>query len=120
MSLRIVAVLAFVLASSVVAWPGKAEAKKAKSPLWAIVAADGTLIRGNGAIKAFVYPAPGAVHVDFDRDVSDCAIVASTTGGYAGQTGVNGGNGERIHVYTADSAGNAAALPFHVIVACPK
>lgn len=120
MSIRTRSVLASILATSLFALPQAAIAGKAKNPLWAIVAADGTLVRGNGAIASFVYPAPGAVHVDFDRDVSDCAIVASTTGGYAGQTGVNGGNGQRIHVFTADSAGTAAALPFHVIVACPK
>lgn len=120
MSFRASVALVLILASTSFLWPRPAEAGKAKNPLWAIVAVDGTLVRGNGATGSFIFPSPGAVHVDFDRDVSNCAIVASTTGGFAGQTGVSGGNGERIHVFTADSAGNPLALPFHVIVACPK
>ena len=115
------ALLAFALAiaSSLIALPREAEAGKPKSPFWAVVNADGTIVRSNGAIQAFVYPSPGYVHVDFDRDVSNCAFVATTTGGFAGQTGVTV-DAYRLWVVTTDSAGSVSPLPFHVIVTCAK
>lgn len=59
--------------------------------------------------------------VQFNRDVSFCGYVATTTDGYAGPTGtVQGaayGYPQEVFVYTVAGT-NRVDLPFHVVVTC--
>jgi hypothetical protein len=121
MSLRSAAVLLLCLVSSLFASPEAAEAGKAKSPLWAVMAADGTLVRGNGVGLAF-RASTGVYVVYLDRDLSTCAFTASTSGGWAGQVGVEESVAAagRIVVYTVNSAGALLDQPFHLIATCLK
>ena len=88
--------------------------------LWAVVDSDRTIVRSNGVISRWAdAPYRGWYHVTFDRDVSKCAYVATTTNGQAGQTGVDEGyDPNEVQVFTASSDGSAANLPFHLIVTC--
>jgi hypothetical protein len=68
----------------------------------------------------------GTYQVVFDRDVSDCAYVASIglTGssgtapaGFVGVSRLNA-NVNGVSVVTYDSSGSAADEPFHLVVIC--
>ena len=89
---------------------------------WAVINADGTFRRGSGNFSAFTRRLnTGQYQIAFDINVRNCAYVATTTDGFAGQTGVREGSSgfsSDVEVFTTDSAGNAANLPFHVIVTC--
>ncbi len=54
--------------------------------LWAHVNSDGTLVRGNGVQSSGRF-GTGHYYVSFNRDVSFCGYVATTTDAYAGPTG---------------------------------
>lgn len=54
--------------------------------LWAHVNSNGTLVRGNGVQSSGRF-STGYYFVQFNRDVSFCGYVATTTDGYAGPTG---------------------------------
>jgi hypothetical protein len=91
---------------------------------WAVVAADGTLTRKNGA-AAVTKLGSGDYEVAFGRDVSACAYNATlgsidATDPPAGEVGVaqRGGNAKAVRVVTRDSAGAAADRPFHLTVNC--
>lgn len=88
--------------------------------LWAHVNADGTLVRGNGAQSSERF-STGYYFIQFNRDVSFCGYVATTTDGYAGPTGtVQGaayGYPQEVFVYTVAGT-NRVDLPFHVVVTC--
>jgi hypothetical protein len=120
MSFRAVA-LALLLVSSPFAWPQEAAAGKAKSPFWAVLNANGTLERGNGAVSSYRYKT-GWYVIKFEfPDLGNCAWVATTSDGYAGGTGVQLLGGSEIEVYTINtSTGALVDLPFHVMAACPK
>ena len=45
--------------------------------VWARVNIDGSLSSGSGAVSAGQDPSTLAYHVDFNRDVTNCAIVAT-------------------------------------------
>lgn len=88
--------------------------------LWAHVNSDGTLVRGNGVQSSGRF-STGYYFVQFNRDVSFCGYVATTTDGYAGPTGtVQGaayGYPQEVFVYTV--AGTSRVdLPFHLVVTC--
>jgi ABC-type antimicrobial peptide transport system permease subunit len=89
---------------------------------WAVINADGTMARSNGGKGALTARlGTGHYRVVFDTSVANCAYVASTTGGFAGQTGVlrtATDFSNWVQVFTTDSAGEPANLPFHVIVTC--
>ena len=89
--------------------------------LWAVINQDGTIRRSNGATPGFTRRlATGLSRVVFNKVVENCAYVATTTDGLAGQTGVREGSSfaTDVEVFTADSAGNPADLPFHLVVTC--
>lgn len=98
--------------------------------LWAVVAADGELTRGQGATNVTGFGSlgePGTYWVAFDRDVSGCAFSATITDpdqglvppGYI--SAVEGGlipGDQSVSVATWDGEGDPADLPFHLIVIC--
>jgi hypothetical protein len=89
-----------------------------------------TVLRGSGATGTD----PGTFcDVNFERDVSNCAFIASLSEPAAGYPGtdragevwafvgdgtVNGGSRSTVYVRTANSSGAKVALPFHVAVFC--
>lgn len=92
----------------------------------AVVAADGTLVRGIGATAAMQAEGSGTYEVDFISDVSACAFVATVgqpgssgaqPAGYITVVGRNG-NPAGIYIVTRGLDGNVANLPFHVDVGC--
>lgn len=95
-----------------------------KKPLYAVVANDGSFVRGRHTTGS-THLTTGAYEVDFTRDVSACAFVASVaqpsdgiapqgTATVAGRAGnVNG-----VFVQTFNLAGTQADSPFHLIVYC--
>lgn len=96
--------------------------------LFAVVNSDGSLARGAGATGSFSLSAgSGDYEVDFNRDVTSCAYVATLGNATAG-TAPNGfitdaaraGNPDAVFVKTSDTAGNPADIQFHLAVVCPK
>jgi hypothetical protein len=91
---------------------------------WAVVGADGTLTRKNGA-TATTKLGSGDYEVAFGGDVSACAYNATLGSGDtsdppAGEVGVSSraGNSKAVRVVTRDSAGAPADRPFHLTVNC--
>jgi hypothetical protein len=92
----------------------------------AVVAADGTLVRGDGATGASQPEGTGSYEVDFVNDVSQCVFVATV--GATGNEGTEpasfitvvrrNGVPNGVYVTTGDGAGNAADFPFHLDVGC--
>jgi hypothetical protein len=90
--------------------------------LWAVINADGTEARARGTLGA-VRVGTGSYEVFFTRNVTTCAYTATTTGGFAGQTGVRegpavGAGTNTVRVFTVASNGTPTDLPYHLIVAC--
>ncbi len=95
--------------------------------MFAVVAADGTLVRGYGvASSGPIGSTPGIYRVLFKRGVRKCAYTATLggTGGSGlppiGEIGVVGLVGHKAGVYvrTYDSSGATTAASFHLVVAC--
>lgn len=95
---------------------------------FAVVNSDGSLARGKGATGSFSLSAgSGDYEVDFNRDVTGCAYVATLGNATAG-TAPNGfitdaaraGNPDAVFVKTSNTAGAAADIQFHLVIACPK
>jgi hypothetical protein len=91
---------------------------------WAVVGADGTLVRKNGAATVTKLGS-GDYEVAFGGDVSACAYNATlgsidTADPPAGEVGVSAraGNAKAVRVVTRDSTGGAADRPFHLTVNC--
>lgn len=95
--------------------------------LWAVVAGDGSLIRGSGVISSGTTGGEGFNEVIFDRDVTGCSYVATLgvadnfSTPPAGSIGVNGRfeNVNGVFVITRDAADTAAGIGFHLAVFCP-
>lgn len=98
--------------------------------MWAVVSSGCTIVRGSGA--SGIAPS-NFCGVTFERDVSNCAFVASISESGAGYPGTdrtgevwaytgdgtpNGGSRSAVYVRTANSSGARVALPFHVAVFC--
>jgi hypothetical protein len=97
-------------------------APASSAPLWAHINSDGTLVRGNGVDFSGRF-GTGHYFVNFNRDVSFCGYVATTTDAYAGTTGTlqgaSYGQPGEVTVYTiVGSTGARADLPFHLVVTC--
>lgn len=100
------------------------DADAAKRPqlktLWAVVDADGTLIRGKGVTGHEKIDA-GRYEIDFNRDISQCAYTVTLSMGASGQpTTQEGFGGPRsTDVIIGNSAGTANEdNPFHLVVNC--
>ncbi|MEQ8834082.1 MAG: hypothetical protein RIB67_06495 [Miltoncostaeaceae bacterium] len=94
----------------------------ADRPAWAVVIADGRLVRSSGGVSV-VRSGPGSYGVRFDRDLTDCAFTASQIQpdpSLIGQVGlsVDGDDLRRLLVQTADRDGTAADRNFTVQVTC--
>lgn len=94
-------------------------------PPIAVVAANGTLVRGMAGATA-IRQSLGNYRVEFGRDVTGCAFTAtlgSVGGGFpptAGEVFVarSDGNADGVYVETRNAAGAEADLPFHLTVTC--
>lgn len=88
--------------------------------LFAAVNADGTLASGRGATAATnVTTATGQFTVDFNRNVSACARIATeTTDTTPGAVSTTLVDNDSVRVNTLDSTGTAADKPFHLVVTC--
>ena len=93
-------------------------------PAWAHVNADGTLARSSGGVTSASLGVDGQYSVNFGRDVSKCAYVATVdygAGGNEGEASVapRDGNAKALFVQTFVFApGMDADLPFYVAVFC--
>ncbi len=99
-------------------------------PRWAVVKANGDLVRGRGAVSAkqlFTPDFDGAYQVTFNRRVTNCALIA-TIGRVnsapknpdPGEIGVayRDGRADSVFVKTRDSGGVAEDQSFHLAVLC--
>jgi Collagen triple helix repeat (20 copies) len=89
---------------------------------WAVVAADGTLVRGAG-VASTVRTAIGLYDVTFVDDVANCAAVgtlAASEGNAAatGQIGIGAGANGAIRVETEGSSGAQADRAFQLAILC--
>jgi hypothetical protein len=89
---------------------------------WAVVAADGSLIRGNG-VAAVTRTAAGTYEVAFSDAVAGCALVGTIalaeTAGATGQIGVGSSElATTARVETETSSGSNADKAFHVAALC--
>jgi len=85
----------------------------------ASVNSSGVAIEGNA--RSITSPEPGARHVRFGRQLSDCVATATLVGSAAAPGSgvrVELGDGEGVLVRTFDEQTNPAYLPFNLIVAC--
>ena len=89
---------------------------------FASINSSGLAIEGNA--RSITSPEPGARHVRFGRQLSDCVATATLVGGVSPDEGpaagvrVELGDGEGVLVRTFDEQANAAYLPFNLIVVC--
>ncbi len=95
------------------------------TPLAAVVAADGSVVRGSGVTSTNAkLGGNGLYTVDFDRDLSDCVWVAQIGNGnstptiYGEMSTFLAGSPNGIFVQTAGSNGVLADRPFHLLVHC--
>ena len=97
----------------------------AASNLWAVVEHNGTLVQQSGAESSEAL-VPGIYLVVFDRDVTNCAYLAtigvgSEGGGIQrGEVSVADGSGraDAVRVFTSTSLGELAPRAFHMAVLC--
>ena len=103
--------------------PGTPSKPAAAKTLWAVVNADGTLVRGSGVIssKKNLPNDIGEYDVTFKRDVSRCAYVASLADelrpGEISAAPIQG-KPNLVYVATSNSSGGVADRPFHLAVFC--
>ncbi len=95
------------------------------TPLAAVVAADGSVVRGSGVTSTNAkLGGNGLYTVDFDRNLSDCVWVAQIGNGngtptiYGEMSTFLAGSPNGIFVQTAGSNGVLADRPFHLLVHC--
>ena len=101
------------------------ETAESATPLTAVVAVDGTVVRGNGVTSTNAkLGGSGLYTVEFDRTLSDCAWVAQIGNGdatatiYGEMSTFLAGSPNGIFVQTASSAGILADRPFQLVVHC--
>jgi hypothetical protein len=97
--------------------PGAAASKR-----WAVVAADGSLVRGSG-VTSVTRTAAGSYEVAFGEAVAGCAYVGTLglgeTAGATGQIGVGTAEAATtVRVETETSTGSNADRGFHLAVLC--
>ncbi len=92
--------------------------------LWAVVDADGTLVRGSGAVGS-EKRATGFYLVTFNRDVSGCAYVASIGDVFGGEIGASETVpppyetlNTQVWVQSHNSTGAMLDKRFHLVVNC--
>jgi hypothetical protein len=93
--------------------------------LFAVVASDGALARGSTGVTS-THLSAGSYSVDFGKDVTDCAYVAtpgdiaagSLVAPAAATVARRAGNANAVFVAILDNTGAFHDDPFHLIVAC--
>ena len=88
--------------------------------LWAVVEADGTVVRSKGVTDHKKIDS-GRYEIDFNRNISECAYTVTLSMGASGQTTTQEGFGgpRSTDVITGNSAGTANEdMPFHLVVNC--
>jgi len=98
--------------------------------LWAVVDGEADLVHGNGVVGVTGpgLHGPGQTWVQFDRDVSGCAAVA-TVGGTSGFSSTESEAAVSVHTFTNPDLvdrvavqtyfeGSGFAFGFHLVVAC--
>lgn len=113
--------------SGIVALPSRdADAATRKlTTLWAVVDADGNLVRGKGAVKSEKL-ATGFYRVTFNQNVRGGAYIASVGWIFSGEIGASGPDPgvpielqrTQVWVQTRASGAMAADIPFHLLVKC--
>ena len=115
------AVAAAIASSAIAATPPPAGAQSG----WAVVANDGTLVRGKNA-TGVIHLNTGVYEVDFTTSIAKCSFTGTI--GLPGSDGTNnpgfitvagrGNNPDGVFVTTFDQAGDATDLGFHLNVRC--
>jgi hypothetical protein len=91
---------------------------------WAHINADGTLARSSGGVTSASLGVDGQYSINFGRDVSKCAYVATidySTGGYEGEISVAPREGSVNAVFAQTyifDLGMDANMPFYLAVFC--
>jgi hypothetical protein len=93
---------------------------------FAAVNRNGEMLARRGALVSFADSPNGDFKVIFDREIRNCAYVATLVNGtpvqgaLRGQIGVGlaADDARALQVQTANASGNPTALPFHVAVLC--
>jgi hypothetical protein len=96
------------------------------APLWAVINLDGTIDRGFGVTSTEGPGGNSLFVIDFNRNVSNCAHVASLGDGtgntFQGEVSASGNNhgleDNQVVVTTFNSIGESADKPFHLAVFC--
>lgn len=99
--------------------------KRQLTTLWAVVDADGNLVRGKGVVKSEKL-ATGFYRLTFNRNVRGCAYIASVGWIFSGEIGASGPDPgvplelqrTQVWVQTRASGAMAADIPFHLLVKC--
>ena len=93
---------------------------------FAVVNSAGALVRGSSSAVSASLIDPGQYQVNFNKNVSGCAYVATigdTDSGNAtpGEVWVatRAGNDDAVFVVTTNSSGEDSERPFHLSVLCP-
>ena len=102
-----------------------AATRRQLTTLWAVVDANGNLVRGKGAVKSERI-ATGFYRVTFNRNVRACAYIASVGWIFSGEIGASGPDPSisiellrtQVWVQTRGSGAMAANIPFHLLVKC--
>jgi hypothetical protein len=113
--------LSFGMALAVAAALAPPTALAASPNLFATVAADGTLVNGNG-VSSVSHTVTGQYEVTFTSDVSGCSYVSTTHNAFsqAIQSYTAGGHlsGSGVYVEVKNQGGGLMDGPFDVAVAC--
>ena len=97
--------------------------------MWAVVKADGTLLRSTGDVSGIIHPEAGFYKVNFNRNISSCAYSATIDEGLWGEISVwryapeDPSYSGEVAVVTRQSQGSsnyadAADKPFQLVVFC--
>jgi len=88
--------------------------------IWASVAANGSLIRGNNTAPGSGKTGTGQYEVKFNQPINGCAKAVTLYGASFGEVTVldHGTDAAKVVVFTADSSGAPADRQFHLIVMC--
>jgi hypothetical protein len=118
----LLAVLAVGLAAGFVYDDDAAAARKPPlNTLWAVVEPGGTLQHGKGVTSSEKL-GTGAYRITFNRNISNCAAVATISDGFIGEIGTlikrPPLTSPEVSVYTRDSAGNVQDQSFNLLVRC--